>query len=72
MPIRYEKLFALIKQRGKTEYYLRKNGISSSVLSKLKNGTGGMDARTIEKLCRLLDCQPGDLMEYEEGPQSND
>lgn len=71
MPIRYEKLFALIKQRGKTEYYLRKNGISSSVLSKLKNGTGGMDARTIEKLCRLLDCQPGDLMEYEEGSQPN-
>ncbi|GAB2045469.1 hypothetical protein AGATL06_19670 [Agathobaculum sp. TL06] len=72
LPICYNKLFATIKQRGKTEYYLRKNGISPSILSKLKNGTGGIDARTIEKLCKLLDCQPGDLMEYKESPQSSD
>jgi len=65
LPISYAKLFALIKERGKSEYYLRKNGISSSILDKLKHGTGGLDARTIEKLCRLLNCQPGDIMEYE-------
>lgn len=64
MSISYEKLFSLIKEREKSEYYLRKNGISSSILDKLKHGTGGLDARTIEKLCRLLQCQPGDLMEY--------
>lgn len=64
MPIDYTKLFRLIKTRGKNEYYLRKNGISSSVLEKLKKGTGGIDARSIEKLCKLLDCQPGDIMEY--------
>lgn len=64
VPIKYERLFELIKERGKSEYYLRKNGISPSILSKLKHGTGGLDARTIEKLCRLLDCQPGDIMEY--------
>ena len=66
MPIKYEKLFALIKSRGKSEYYLRKNGISPSILDKLKHQTGGLDARTIEKLCKLLDCQPGDIMEYTE------
>lgn len=66
MPIKYDKLFALIKARGKTEYYLRKNGISPSILNKLKHKTGGLDARTIEKLCNLLDCQPGDIMEYVE------
>lgn len=64
MPISYEKLFLLIKEREKTKYYLRKNGISPSILDKLKHGTGGIDARTIEKLCALLDCQPGDIMEY--------
>ena len=64
MPIKYEKLFNLIKARNKSEYYLRKNGISPSILNKLKHGTGGLDARTIEKLCRLLECQPGDIMEY--------
>lgn len=66
MSIIYDKLFALIKERGKTEYYLRQNGISPSILDKLKHGKGGLDARTIEKLCRLLECQPGDIMEYVE------
>ena len=28
MPIRYDALFMLIKQRGRTEYWLRQNGIS--------------------------------------------
>lgn len=64
MAIKYDKLFNLVTERGKNVYYLRKNGISSSVLEKLKHGTGGLDARSIDKLCRLLDCQPGDLMEY--------
>lgn len=64
MPISYEKVFSLIKERGKTKYYLRKNGISSSILDKLKHKTGGLNARTIEKLCNLLTCQPGDIMEY--------
>ena len=64
MPIHYTKLFDLIKQRGKTEYWLRQNGISPSILNKLKHETGGLDARTIEKLCRLLECQPGDIMDY--------
>ena len=64
MPILYNKLFALITKRNKTQYYLRQNGISPSILNKLKNGKGGLDARTIEKLCRLLNCQPGDIMEY--------
>ena len=71
MPISYEKLFALIKERGKSEYYLRTNGISPSILNKLKHRTGGLDARTIEKLCKLLNCQPGDIMEYvPEEPQN--
>ena len=64
MAISYGKLFELIKKKGKTQYYLRQNGISPSILNKLKNKKGGLDARTIEKLCRLLDCQPGDIMEY--------
>lgn len=64
MAISYEKLFNLLKTRGKTEYYLRQNGISPSILSKLKNKTGGLDHRTIDKLCKLLNCQPSDIMEY--------
>lgn len=64
MPISYNRLFKIMKSKGKSQYYLRKNGISPSIFNKLKNNTGGLDARTIEKLCILLECQPGDIMEY--------
>lgn len=64
MAIVYDRLFQRMKVLGVTEYYLRNNGISPSIFTKLRHGTGGLDARTIDKLCRFLDCQPGDLMEY--------
>ena len=64
MAIKYDKLFDLIKIKGVSEYALRKNGISPSILAKIKNETGGLDHRTINRLCSLLDCQPSDLMEY--------
>ena len=39
-------------------------------LSILKNGKAkAVRLETLEKLCRALDCQPGDLLEYvEDGP----
>lgn len=64
MAIVYDRFFALIKEKGKSEYYLRQNGISPSIFTKLKHKTGGLDARTIDKICHLLDCQPSDIMEY--------
>lgn len=67
MPIKYDKLFKLLKEMGYTTYKIRKeNLIGQGTLTALKKGTGGLDARTIEKLCRLLQCQPGDIMEYVE------
>ena len=63
MAISYQKLMKLLEPRG-MKLYLRKNGISSSILNKIKHELGGLDARTIEKICKLLDCQPGDIMEY--------
>ncbi|MFR4989127.1 helix-turn-helix domain-containing protein [Anaerotruncus colihominis] len=32
------------------------------LLKKLKKG--GIDTRTIAKLCKLLNCQPRDILEY--------
>ena len=65
MPIKYDKLFALLKERGITTYRIRQeNIISQAALTKMKNGTGDIDTRTIERLCRALGCQPGDIMEY--------
>jgi putative transcriptional regulator len=64
---RYDKLFALLKERGISKYDIRqKNIISQSALQKMKDGTGSIDTRTIERLCSFLGCQPGDIMEYVE------
>ena len=63
MSISYNGFLEKLQARG-VKLYLRKNGISPSIIDKIEKGTGGLDARTIDKLCRLLDCQPGDLMEY--------
>jgi len=63
--IKYDKLFALLKERGYTTYKIRQDKLmGQGTLTNLKNGTGGLDAKTINRLCCVLDCQPGDLMEY--------
>jgi len=67
MPISYKKLFALLKEKGLTSYRIRQDKlIGQATLQKLRSGDGIIDTRTIEKLCALLDCQPGDIMEYVE------
>lgn len=41
-------------------------GLSVTNLSLLKNGrVKGVRFGTLEAICRVLDCQPGDLLEYE-------
>ena len=65
MPISYKKLFALLDEKGWTTYKIRKEKlIGQGTLTALKNGTGGLDSKTIARLCKVLNCQPGDLMEY--------
>ncbi len=67
MAFKYDKLFALLKERGITTYKIRKdNLISQAALSKMKSGEGNIDTRTLERLCSLLKCQPGDIMEFVE------
>lgn len=40
-------------------------GISQTNLSLLKNShVRGIRFNTLEKLCEVLECQPGDLLEY--------
>ncbi len=64
MPIKYDKLFALMKEKGISSYKLRKEKlVGQSILQKLRDG-GDIDTRTIKRFCDMLDCQPGDLMEY--------
>lgn len=41
-------------------------GVSNVNLSKLKNGkVSAIRFSTLEGICEALDCQPGDILEYE-------
>lgn len=64
MPIVYEKLIRLMNEKGVTSYTIKKdNIIGQATLKKIKEG-GDIDTRSIAKLCKLLNCQPGDILEY--------
>ncbi len=68
--ISYKKAFDLLEEHGYTTYRIRKENIlGQSQLSAMKGKKGngipkGVSDQTIDRLCRLLNCQPGDLMEY--------
>lgn len=65
MPIKYDKLLQMMSDRGITSYTLKKdNIIGQATFKKIKEG-GDIDTRTIAKLCELLNCQPGDILDYE-------
>ena len=63
MPMKYEKLFALMKEKGLTTYRIRKEKIvSENALTSMRAGKS-VTTDTIAALCRALACQPGDVME---------
>lgn len=69
MPMKYEKLFALMKEKGLTTYRIRKEKIiSETTLQKLREGKA-VSTDSIANLCAVLNCQPGDIMEYVEENQ---
>ncbi len=64
MPMKYEKLFSLMKEKGLTTYIIRKEKIiSEGTLQKLREGKA-VSTESIAALCAALGCQPGDIMEY--------
>ena len=64
MAVKFEKLFSLMKKRGLSTYRIRQeNIISQSALTALSNDRS-VTTDTINKLCKALNCQPGDIMEY--------
>ncbi|HJJ80104.1 MAG TPA: helix-turn-helix transcriptional regulator, partial [Methanocorpusculum sp.] len=61
-------ILAALKEKGITTYKIRQEKIlSESTVQKLR-ASKGVSWENLETLCRLLDCQPGDLMEYIKDP----
>ena len=57
--------FMLAKRKMSVTELANRVGITLANMSILKNGKAkAIKVSTIESLCEILDCQPGDLFEY--------
>ena len=65
MPLQYKiDVVAALKDKGYTSYKIRQEKLlSESTIQKLRSGKG-VSWENLETLCKLLECQPGDLIEY--------
>lgn len=59
----------LLAERGRTFYWLAKEtGISHTTLWRMKKGKAvGFNFVTLERICRLLSCQTGDVLKLASG-----
>ena len=55
----------LAKRKMSVTELAQKVGITLANISILKNGRAkAVKIETLDKICRALDCQPGDILEY--------
>jgi putative transcriptional regulator len=55
----------LARRKMRSKELAEKIGITEQNVSLLKSGkVRGVRFETLEKICTVLDCQPGDLLEY--------
>ena len=73
MPIIVRLDVMMAKRKVRSNVLARAIGITEANLSLLKSGkVKGLRFSTLEAICRVLDCQPGDLLEFvpDEGVES--
>ncbi|GAA0558775.1 helix-turn-helix domain-containing protein [Chitinophaga japonensis] len=65
MPIIVNIDVMLAKRKMQSKELAEKIGITPANLSILKTGRAkGIRFDTLEAICKVLDCQPGDILEY--------
>ena len=63
----------LAKRKMNVSELADKVGFTMANVSLLKNGKiKALKISTLDKLCQVLDCQPGDLLEYVTGEENED
>lgn len=72
MPLKYKvDVLAALKEAGYSTYKLRKEKIfGEATIQKMRAGDP-VSLANVETLCKLLGCQPGDLLEYVPGEGGN-
>lgn len=71
MPIGYGKLLKMFDEKGISTYTIKRDNIIGQASWKKIHEGGHIDTRTIGKLCKYLNCQPGDILEYVEEKDEN-
>ncbi len=67
MPIVVNLDVMLARRKMRSRELAEKIGIAEQNVSLLKSGkVKGVRFETLEKICRALDCQPGDILEFRE------
>ena len=59
----HEPLWKTLQEKGISQYYLLQNGLDNKTLDSLKKGKN-ITLLTLEKLCKLIDCTPNDIIEF--------
>lgn len=73
MPIRVHLDLMMVRRGVSLTDLSARVGITMANLSILKNNKArAVRLATLDALCRELDCQPGDLLEYVPGPPRDD
>ena len=58
----------LARRKMRSRELAERIGITEANVSLLKSGrVKGVRFETLEKICEVLDCQPGDILEYRPG-----
>ena len=73
MPIKYKgDILAWLKEAGYSTYKLRKDRLlAENTIQQLRSGVL-VSWANIGRVCALLNCQPGDILEYTDDPQQPD
>lgn len=65
MALRYKgDILAMLKDKGFSTYTLRKERLLSEGAIQSVRSSKPISWENINQLCKLLDCQPGDIIEY--------
>ena len=60
----FDKLWDVMKEKGVSTYQLReKCGIDSKTIRRLR-ANENIETKTLDKLCKALDCSLDDIVEY--------
>ena len=60
----YDRLLKIFDERKITSYTIRKDNVIGQAAWKKIHEGGHVDTRTLDALCKYLNCQPGDIIEY--------